>query len=92
MDDMRPTEAGLDNRTILAAILDLGQRIDARMQLVGAKLSDLRQQVGQFDERMRKVEENVARVDGRVSQMPTAWQFLVGVVAIIGVTIVGVTL
>lgn len=40
--------------------------------------------MGEFRKDMAKTREDMARIDGRVSQLPTTWQLLTGVVGIIG--------
>lgn len=46
-------------------------RIEKRLDSIDAKFD-------RFDERLRKVEVDVARIDGRASQLPTAWTLLTG--------------
>ena len=46
-------------------------RIEKRLDSIETKFD-------RFDERLRKVEVDVARIDGRVSQRPTAWTLLTG--------------
>jgi len=40
-------------------------------------------EMGEFRKEMAKTREDMARLDGRVSQLPTTWTLMVGVVAII---------
>ncbi|WP_029010665.1 hypothetical protein [Azospirillum halopraeferens] len=49
--------------------LDILRRIEPAL----ARLAS-RDDIAKMDDRLRKVEENVARLDGRVSQPPTLWQ------------------
>lgn len=77
-----------DNAAVLAAIHDLGERMERRFERVAsdhAKLDDrLRSDHAKLDDRLRKVEENMARMDGRVSQLPTLWQVAALIFAIFG--------
>jgi len=52
-------------------IKDILFRIEKRLDSMDAKFD-------RFDHRLRKVGADVARIDGRVSQLPTAWTLLTG--------------
>lgn len=72
-----PAGSTPDNAAIMAAIHDLGDRMERRFERVASDHAKL-------DDRLRKVEENTARMDGRVSQLPTLWQVAALIFAIFG--------
>ena len=64
-----PTDQDSDSTAILAAIRDLGERMERRFEKV--------------DDRLRKVETDVAELKGRVSQLPTTVQMIGFVLAVL---------
>lgn len=65
-----PAGSTPDNAAVLAAIHDLGERMERRFE--------------KLDERMRKLETDGAEMKGRVSQLPTLWQVAALIFAIFG--------
>ncbi len=59
------------------------QQVDSRVLQVDDRVERLDGRVEKLDDRLRKQGEDVAELTGRVSQLPTTWQLLVGVVGII---------
>ncbi|NYZ11182.1 hypothetical protein HL658_01365 [Azospirillum sp. RWY-5-1] len=59
-----------DNAAVLAAIGELGDRMERRFE--------------KLDERMRRLETDGAEMKGRVSQLPTLWQVAALIFAIFG--------
>lgn len=59
----------------------LDQRVaalEADMREVKGILGRIEKKLDQFDDRLRRVELDVAEMKGRVAQLPTAWTLLTG--------------
>lgn len=58
--------------------------LEADMREVRGSLGRIEKVLERLDERMRKLELEVAEVKGRVSQLPNTWQMLLGGLTMIG--------
>lgn len=70
-----------DSADILAAIRDLGDRMERRFEKVETSIKEQGRDIS-------KLQQDVARVDGRVSQLPTLWQIAGLIFAIFGAAFV----
>ena len=75
--------------------LDILRRLEPVLAQMTGELSDIKTEqrrqadmLGKLDERQRKQGEDIARLDGRVSQLPTLWQLAGLIFAIFGAAFV----
>lgn len=59
-------------------------RLEPMLVRMASEFTEFRKEMGEFRTDMARTREDMARLDGRVSQLPTMWQLLTGVVGIIG--------
>jgi len=77
-----PHDHGMEQR-VARLEADVGE-IKATLGRLEPMLVRMASEFTEFRTEMARTREDMARLDGRVSQLPTTWQLMTGVVGVIG--------